>query len=194
MFSNSNYDQNINHIRLTVLSRDLHPAFANESLSLSVKTSLSCHEGSRAVSRRYTTRRSSLLAKSKRALTRLARLLNMTTTGPTALHLYLWQLSDVLWVMVECSLSPVSRFVFLHECFQARCFWGSAFLARPRVVNWPQGCNLVLILQSGQQMQECFTDSRPSSEQVSKACKACRSAATALKLVTAEGPVNCALH
>ena len=51
------------------------------SLSLSAKTSLPWHEGSRVVSRGYTTRRSSLPARSKRALTRLARLLNMTTTG-----------------------------------------------------------------------------------------------------------------
>ena len=51
------------------------------SLSLSAKTSLPRHEGSRVVSRGYTTRRSSLPAWSKRALTRPARLLNMTTTG-----------------------------------------------------------------------------------------------------------------
>ena len=51
------------------------------SLSLSAKTSLPRHEGSRVVSREYMTRRSSLPARSKRALTRPARPLNMTTTG-----------------------------------------------------------------------------------------------------------------
>jgi len=61
-------------------------------LSLPVKTSLPWHEGSRAVSRGYTTRRSSLLARSKRVLTRLARPLNMTTTGDSLLCIHIWSM------------------------------------------------------------------------------------------------------